>query len=145
MTTLFDFIYPLIDLSEPLRKDGLPFTYYPNCGALVPDEGVEINKRADGSLWYSGVDYHRRYSKRAIIGKIIGIKWGFVLKNHNPYDWRMNNIAWLSQEAGYWHKKEEQAIIKATNNKIKRDGLLLSIDDYEEFFTKNTGNLDKSL
>lgn len=140
--TLFDFVYPPIDLSDPLRKDGLPFTYYPFCGAVVPDEDIEIYTRDDGSQWYSSKDYHKRYSKRAIIGKILGIKPGFLLRNHNPYDWRQENILWLSQEASYWWRKEDKEILKATQEKIKRENLYLDPIDYEEFFEKNKNNLD---
>lgn len=141
MITLFDFTYPAIDLSDPLRKDGLPFTYFPFCGALVPDEHVNINTRSDGSQWYSDISYTKRYSKRAIIGKILGIKPGFILQNHNPYDWRRENIIWLSQEASYWWRKEDKAILKATQEKIKRENLYLDPADYEKFFEKNKGSL----
>lgn len=143
MITLFDFTYPPIDLSNPIRNEKYPFTYYPNCGALVPDEGIEIHTRSDSSQWYSGTPYNKRYSKRAIIGKILGIKPGFILKNHNPYDWRRENIIWLDYGSSYQWKKENEIILKATLDKIKRDNLCPSILDYEKFFEKNKGNLDQ--
>jgi len=142
MITLFDFTYPPIDLSNPVRNEKYPFTYYPECGALVPDEGIEIYKRQNGSEWYSDAAYHKRYSKRAIIGKLLGIKPGFTLLNGNPYDYRRINIKWISQEEAYWYIKRDREILKATREKIRRDGILLNIDDYEKFFEKNKDNLD---
>ena len=141
MKTLFDFVYPLPDFTDPLRKDGLPFTYYPNCGALVPDENIEIHTRSDGSEWFSGKPYAKRYSKRAIIAKILGIKPGFVLLDGNPYNYKRDNIKWLCQRYSYKYKKRDEEILKATQEKIKRDGILLNIDDYERFFQKTAGNL----
>jgi hypothetical protein len=140
--TLFDFVYPPIDLSDPLRKDGLPFTYYPECGALVPDEGIEIYEREDGSQWYSHQDYHKRYSKRAILAKILGIKPGFYLINGNPYDYRRINIKWLSFEDSYFYRKRDKEILKATREKIRKENLFLDAADYEKFFHNNKGNLD---
>jgi hypothetical protein len=127
MITLFDFEYPKIDLSDPIRKEGYPFTYYPLCGALVPDDGIEIYTRSDGSEWYSDEMYHKRYSKRAILGKILGIKPGFYFLNGNFYDWRLENIKWLCQGDAYWYIKRDREILEATMKKIVEDKLPITL------------------
>lgn len=139
--TLFDFVYPLPDFSDPLRKEGLPFTYYPFCGAVIPDDDIKIHTRGDGSELYSGTPYPKRYSKRAIIGKILGIKPGFIFLDANPYNYKRDNIKWLNQRYAYKYKKRDEEILKATLDKIKRDNLCPSILDHEKFFQKTSGNL----
>lgn len=123
MITLFDFTYPPLDLSDPMRIEGIPFTYYPECGALVPDDGIKMFERANEKEAYLYNNVYYPYSKRCIIGKILNIKRSFGFINGNPYDWRRSNLEPFENGKDYPYVKRSKAIIKATLRKIERDNL----------------------